>query len=288
MGKASSNKKVARAAGTGGGRTGSTNAPWAYGALIALIVVVGVGLTYTSRHRFEQQKAAPAAASVAPKIGGTAWNEGLAVYVCGKFEPPIKKATTASGLSPDGNGVIHIAPKIKAAAGTKATLGAFAKSVGMTLTSDTIKLPGGTTYKNGDKCDGKPAQLYVKQYPYVGAAKGNILTSSAPDVRLVNDVLLTVAFVAPGNQDAIPAPPQSVQAALKTIVTPPTTTTTAPATTVPATTVPSSTTTTKAGSSTTTAGSTSTTTTPKSVKKKKKKATSSSTTTKPAATTTTT
>jgi hypothetical protein len=150
----------------------------------------------------------------------------------------------------------------------------------MTLTSDSVALPGGKTYKNGEKCDGKPAQLYVKQYPYVGAAAGTIQTTSAPDVRLVDGALLTVAFVAPAHKDAIPAPPQSVQAALKTIITPPTTTTT--------TTTPASTTTTKAGASTTTTGSSSTTKAPKSSKKKKTQTSpTSTTTTKPAATTTT-
>jgi hypothetical protein len=295
MGKASSNKKVARAAGTGGGRTGSSNTPWAYVGLIALICIAGVALTYTSRNRFEQQKNTPAASSVAPKVGGTAWNEGLAVYLCGAYQAPIKKATTTTGLDPDGNGVIHIAPKVKSVAGTKATLGAFAKSVNMTLTSDSIQLPGGKKYTNGDKCDGQAAKLYVKQYPYVGAANGTLETTSAPDVRLANSVVVTIAFVAPSKKDAIPSAPQSVQSALKAIVTPPTTTTT---TTVPAsttTTTPSSSTTAKSSSSTTAkssstttakAGSTSTTTA-KPATKNKKGATTSPTTTKPASTTTT-
>jgi hypothetical protein len=281
MGKASSNKKVARAAGTGGGRTGSTNTPWAYVGLIALVVVVGVALTWVSRSNYESRqhpKANPA--SVAPKVGGTAWNEGFAVYICGAFEPPIKAASDPEGLTTDGNGVMHIAPKVKAAAGANATLGEFAKSVGMTLTSKSITLPGGKTYANGDKCNGTAAQLYVKEYVYAGQAAGTLQTVSPPDVRLANGHLLTIAFVAPANKGSIPPPPSSVQKALTA-----TSTTTTTATTSTTSTVPSSTTsggsTTTSGSSTTTVAQSSTTTVAgsKASKSKKSKNKGSATTT---------
>jgi hypothetical protein len=276
MGKASSNKKVARAAGTGGGRTGKSNTPWTYVGLIGLIVVVGLALTWTSRTRFEHQRSGSSStAAVAPKVGGTAWNEGFGVYVCGTWQAPLKKATTTTGLSPQGNGVIHIAPKTKAVAGKNATLGNFAKSVkGFTLTSDSIQLPGGKLYKNGDKCDGKTAQLYVKEYTYIGQAAGVIQTTSAPDIRLANGALLTVAFVPPSQKDSITSPPESVQSALKDTTTTTTTTTTS---TVPAsTTTVASSTTTSSKSTSTTAKSTSTTgkstsTTTKSSSKSKSK-----------------
>ena len=51
MGKASSNKKVARAAGTGGGRTHRRQTPWTYFGVIALIVILGVAATISSRDR---------------------------------------------------------------------------------------------------------------------------------------------------------------------------------------------------------------------------------------------
>jgi hypothetical protein len=273
MGKASSNKKVARAAGTGGGRSGKTNTPWMYFGLIALVVVVGLALTYTSRSRYETQlKGGTSTASPAPKVGGTAWNEALGVYYCGTWQAPIKKVTTTTGLSPQGNGVIHIAPKTKSVAGKNATLGNFAKSVpGMTLTSDSVKLPGGKLYKNGDDCNGKKAQLYVKEYTYVGQAAGVIQTTSAPKIRLANGGLLTIAFVPSSQKDSITSPPESVQSALKDTTTTTSTTTT--------TTTPTSTTTAK-GTSTTTAKSTTSTTaksTSSTTAKSTKKGTSSTT-----------
>ena len=42
MGKASSSKKVARAAGTGGGRTSRGRTPWMYYGIIALVVILGI------------------------------------------------------------------------------------------------------------------------------------------------------------------------------------------------------------------------------------------------------
>lgn len=239
MGKASTSKKVARVAGTGGGRTGSSNTPWSYIGLIALIVVVGMALTYTSRHgyytKLHQHHTKPPAAA-APKIGGTPWNAGLAVYICGKWQPPVKRTATATGLTAEGNGVIHIAPKVKEAAGANATLGEWGRSVGVHLTARSIRLPGGRTYRDGDRCGGQRAQLYVKQFPYVGAAAGTLLTASPPHVKLSDGVLYTVAFVPPAQRNRIPAPPQKVQEALKRVIAATTTTTTAPSTTVPATT----------------------------------------------------
>ncbi|HLH99224.1 MAG TPA: hypothetical protein VKV06_00450 [Acidimicrobiales bacterium] len=251
MGRASSNKKVARVAGTGGGRTGSSNTPWSYFGLIALIVVVGVALTYTSRQGYINKKHHPkATAAAAPKVG-TTWYTGLGVYTCGTWQAPIKKTTSPTGLTALGNGVMKISPKTKAVAGHNATLGAWAKAVGLDLTGTSIKLPDGKTYSNGDKCDGKAGTLYVMQFPYVGAAAGTLQTAKAPDVRLANNVLLTVAFVPSSDKGKIPPPPQSVQRALKhTVASATTTTTTTPTTTAPTTTAPSTTSTTAKSSST--------------------------------------
>jgi hypothetical protein len=250
MGKASTNKKVARAAGTGGGRTNRSATPWTFFGLIALIAVVGLALTFSSRNRFEQAQnaATDANATVAPTVGGTPWYEGYGVYECGAFVPAIKDPTNALGLTTPGDGVIHIAPKVKAAAGKNATLGEFAKAVGMTLSANQLQVPGGKKYQAGDDCNGKASKIYVKQYAFVGAV-GVLSTQDPKSVRLVDDGLVTIAFVPPADKGSIPAPPAAALAALKKITTPATTTTTTH-TTVPA-----------ASTATTTAGSSSTATT---------------------------
>ena len=176
MGKASSSKKVARAAGTGGGRTNRGSTPWAYVGLIALIVVVGAALTFTSRNRDINLKnsATDQNATVQPTVGGTAWNEGFGVYICDRFVPAIKAASDAEGLTTDGDGIMHIAPKVKAAAGRNATLGEFARSIGMTITASDIQVPGGKRYSNGDDCNGRAAKVYIKQFAFAGVELGSL------------------------------------------------------------------------------------------------------------------
>jgi hypothetical protein len=247
MGKASSSKKVARAAGTGGGRTNRGSTPWTYVGMIGLIVVVGLALTFTSRNRAHDRASAASSANAttAPTVDGTAWNEAVAFYICGTFQADIKVTSDSEGIT-TANGVIHIAPKVKAAAGKNATLGEFAKSVGLTLTGSELQLPGQKKYVNGDDCAGHPAKVYIKQFAFAGATVGKVATQDPPDIRLADKAMLTIAFVPPAQKSKIPAPPSSVQAALKTAVTPTTTTTTTTTTT------PSTTTTTKPSTATTT------------------------------------
>lgn len=260
MGRASSNKKVARVAGIGGGKTNRRRRSWGFTIVIAVIVVLGVALTYTSRQGYikRQNNVVLANSKVAPKVGGTPWLEGYAVDICGKWQKPIDRPTTATGIFTPGNGVIHVAPKIEAAAGRNATLGEFASSVGMTLSGNQIRLPKGKDWVNGADCGSQPGQVYVKQYAFAGAPTGTVLNQDPRLVRLQNQALVTIAFVPHGQKGKIPAPPSTVQKALQKTVTESTTTTsTTTTTTVPST----SSTTTKATSGTTTA--TTTTTAPK-------------------------
>lgn len=265
MGKASSSKKVARVAGTGGGRTARSNTPWAFVAVLALVVVLGVAGTVTSRFRYERQLASKTSANAkaAPTVGGTPWNEGYVVDICGHLIAPIKAPVTKSGISTDGNGVIHIAPKVASAAGKNATLGVFASSVGMTLSATQLGVPGAKVYTNGDLCSGKAGTVYVKQYPYAGDPVGTLARANPTGILLADDSLVTLAFVPSSQSSKIPAPPASVQAALKSAVAAasPTTTTAPTTTTVPKKT--STTTVPKKTSATTVPKKTSATTAPK-------------------------
>jgi hypothetical protein len=258
MGKASSSKKVARAAGTGGGRTTRTHTPWPYVGLIAVIVVLGVAFTITSRSGYENKLASTtnSNAAVAPTVGGAPWNEAYVVDICGKLSASIKAPTTRTGITTDGNGVIRIAPKVKSAAGKNATLGVFASSVGMKLAANQLQLPGGKDYVSGDDCGSKPAQIFVKQYGFVGDPIGVLQKQDPKSVRLADDALVTIAFVPPADKGSIPAPPAYIQDNLKKIQAASTTTTPTTATTTKGSTA----TTTKGSTGTTTKGSTGTTT----------------------------
>lgn len=257
MGRASSNKKVARAAGTGGGRTAGGRIAWGYYGVIAVVVVLGIVGTVVSRNRYQNSLSSPA--STPPAIG-TTWNEGYAVDICGKIQPNITVTADPDGIRTQKDGIIHIDPRTKAVAGSNATLGAFASAVGMKLNAGELQLPGGTLHRSGDECGDKKARVYVKQFPFVGATSGQIQTTDPRNVKLANGALVTIAFVANGSTASIPAPPQSVQQALSKLSTPTTTTTTTASGSTTATTAAGATTTTTAPATTTTTAPATTTT----------------------------
>jgi len=252
MGKASSNKKVARAAGIGGGHTHRRQTPWTFFGVIALIVVLGVAATISSRERRLSQISS---AGGTPPTVGTVWNMGYAVYECGKFVPPISSKNNPEGIHTDdpGNGIIHIAPTTKSAAGKNATLGKFADAVGMKLNAAELQVPGGKLWLDGDTCQGQPGHVYVMHFAYIGATGQlyNGHTKATPghpaqlpkidprNVPLADQELVTIAFVPANKAGSVPAPPEYVNKNLSALgANSSASTTTAPAgstTTVPAT-----------------------------------------------------
>lgn len=255
MGKASSNKKVARAAGIGGGRTYRGRTPWTYFGVIALIVVLGVLGTINSRDRRLSQINNKGGT---PPTVGTTWHEGYAVYECGKFADAITKASNPQGITTNTPGIILIQPKVKAAAGKNATLGKFASAAGIKLNAAELQLPGGTRYTDGTTCQGQPGHVYVKEFPYAGATVGQIYNGKRGpngekplpkldprDVPLKDQVLVTIAFVPASEASKIPPPPDYVNTNLNNAATSSTSSsTTPPATTAPSTTTPPTTATT--------------------------------------------
>lgn len=231
MGKASSSKKVARAAGIGGGRAHRRHTPWAYFGVIGLIVALGLAGTVFSRHQRDEQIAA-AGSSGALAVGTTNY-EAYAVYVCGKFVPPVKTPaadpdgitawTPAAGTpaATDG-GVIQIAPTNKDVAGKNATLGKFASAVGIKLNAAELQMPGGRLYLEGNSCEGKPGYVYIKQFSSAqdsvgklyNGAKGQLPKDNPIDVPLTSGGIITIAFVPASDASAIPAPNPDVDSEL--------------------------------------------------------------------------
>src|SRR5579875_316078 len=224
MGKASSSKKLARAAGIGGGRVRRRQTPWGYYGIIALIVVLGILGTVASRQRRDTQ--INNAGNSAPAVG-TTWHEGYAVYECGKFVPAIStKAPDPEAITTRTAGVITIAPSVKAAAGKNATLGKFADAVGMKLNAASLQVPGGHLYVDGNTCQGKPGHVYVKQFAgptdtvgqLFNGGKGQLPKINPTQVPLKDNYMLTIAFVPSSEASSIPAPPASVVSAVQSLM----------------------------------------------------------------------
>lgn len=202
MGKASTSKKVARAARTGGGRTrrGSSTSSWPI--IMGLIVALGVaGIVFSKQE--------VSADTGPPRAKKDHWHAAYGVDICGKFAPPITDQTDPVGIHTHGDGVIHTHPFRPTVSGKHATLGAFLSSVKATVTSSEIHLPGQKTQKT---CAGKPATVMVKVWRTRSPDdKGAVAVGPPSKVRIRNGALITIALVPKaGSRDKgkdIPRPP---------------------------------------------------------------------------------
>jgi hypothetical protein len=288
MGKASSSKKVARAAGMGGSRSYTSRPAYGYYVGLAVLLLLGVlGVYNATQYRNDKVNSA---GNTAPTVGQSPpWYQGYAVEACGKLLAYVPTNKDPYGITTKESGIITIAPTVKSAAGKNATLGKFASSIGMTLNAAQLGLPGGHLYQDGQTCEGKPGHVYVMTWstPQEPAADGVLQNTKSADntcipdcnqgTLLRNNWLVTMAFLPAPPKDgtlSVMQPSATVIKNLTTLVASAanTTTTTPGGSTVPTTaptTVPTSAssssttsnshqTTTSAGSPTTTAPTTTT------------------------------
>ncbi len=237
MGKASSAKKVARAARTGGGRTrrGTTSMVWP--GLMALVVILGTAGIVYSRDQRQPDNTRPLAASAGR--AGDHWHAAIGFYICGSFVPDLPEGEDPLGIHGHGDNVVHIHPFGATAAGKRATLEIFFDSVGADVSDDKIELPGQDTKRNGDKCENKDGVIRTKVWDTRDASdQGRIVEGDPSNLRPKDNQLITIAF-GPADQD-IPKPPSEknldaltdVPGATTTTSVPPSTTSTSTSTTV--------------------------------------------------------
>jgi hypothetical protein len=268
MARSSSGKSVARAAATGGGATYRGQMPVNWYAALVVIVLVGIASVAIAKYHYNQT-----AAAVEPTTN-TTWHAGLAFDVCGTMQPALtaSPASSSTGLTTTGNGVLQIHPKNAGEAGNNATLGKFAEGyAGLTLTNTALKFPGAGVpeYRNGQKCAkgtpdaGKVGEVQARWWVLTTTTgkngqleqTGGRTTVKPADLKFLNRQLITVGFV-PDNV-ALPKPPSSTITALlqelsgtQPVATTTTTTPSATTTTIPS--APTTTTTTRPPSTTTT------------------------------------
>jgi hypothetical protein len=204
MGKASSAKKVSRAARTGGGRTRRGTTSWVWPGLMAAVVVLGsAGIVY-SRDQRQPDNSRPIAA-VAGKAGDH-WHAAIGFYICGSFVPDLPEGDDPLGIHGHGDGVVHIHPFGASSAGKRAILGIYLKTVGATITDTKIDLPAQDAKKNGDKCENGPGTVQTKVWDTRAATdQGRIVAGDPSKIRPQNGQLITIAFVPAGTD--IPKPP---------------------------------------------------------------------------------
>ena len=217
MGKASSNKKVARAAKAGGGRAraaGERNI--LFPAALAIVVILGTLLVVYARED------RVATALEAPIAFEDHWHSAYGIYVCDEFLPDLPEFTAPQngGNHTHGDGLIHVHPFSTARAGENATLVNWFTDAGAvlgggdTLSETELGVPGGDRYIEGEttceEVEGDPIVQVAVWDSAIDALDGEdpdrIVTEDFRSIRFETDSqAYTIAFAPEGAE--IPPPP---------------------------------------------------------------------------------
>ena len=251
MGKASSAKKVARAARAAGGKRVGQRRNLGFPIIIIAVLVAGLGLIFY---------AATERRAVAEPLTTDHWHAAYNIDICGTVQPADNdfNGQDLTGIHTHGDKVVHIHPFLDSAAGQNADLGRFFDTINLEVNDDSIVLPDGTTYQEGENtCEDEDARVVVARWDNAeqaaaGENPSQIFTDDFANIRFRNDrEAYTIAFLPEG--DDIPAPDSvaTLDQLTDVVQAPNASTTTVPGeTTVPGdttTTLPAGTTTTAAG-----------------------------------------
>ena len=200
MGKASSSKKVARAARAGSTHKGPERRELGFPLAVAVTVLLGSSLVLYAR--------SDGSTAVEPKIG-THWHAAYGIYNCDHWEAPVAD----SGTDPHGihthdqdssatGGIMHIHPFDSSAAGANAKFKVFFDTVGVKYSNSEIDFPAGVVLKNGAMCGDKPGVLQVVRFDADNATgTGEVVLKDFGNVRYRKDrEAFTIALVPEGTE----------------------------------------------------------------------------------------
>jgi hypothetical protein len=198
MGKASSSKKVARAARAGGRPSGNKQRNLLFPGVIGLIVLLGTGLiAYAANDRKSE-------ADIPPVVNEDHWHAAFGVYTCDEFQPAVPTFESPIGIHTHDDGVIHIHPFSSGGAGENATLGAYLEGAGIEVSDDEIKIGDDTWSEGDDQCGDEDAEVILAQWKDVENTddKPALIRRDFDDVRFREDGEgYTLAFVPEGTTD---------------------------------------------------------------------------------------
>lgn len=183
MGKASSAKKVQRAAKVGGTSRVGKERKWGFPLAIGAIVVVFLGLIVVIRDDTVSQ------AAVEPRLGKDHWHNAYGVWTCDAFEPNlVDTAGDKYGIHTHEDGLIHIHPTTGNASGENAKLGRFTEEIGVEFGDDSFTLPNGDEYVAGEDCNGEAGVVKILRWP-AGKYEEDpeVFTEDFEDLRFTGD-----------------------------------------------------------------------------------------------------
>lgn len=126
------------------------------------------------------------------------WHVAYGIYVCGAFLPGPDNGRDPLGIHTHGDGLIHIHPFSRTAAGANADLGLFFSSRGDRLDDRALRWEGDQWTEGEETCDGRPGEVVV-------VTPEARVTTDVAALRLVDCSWVTIAFV--GRGDVVPPPP---------------------------------------------------------------------------------
>ena len=208
MGKASSSKKVAKAARAGQSSGPSERRELGFPIAIAAVVILGIVLVAWARTQRE---------SDAPTLRDH-WHAAYGVYVCtdDDFLPPFTSENDPEGIHSHQDSLIHIHPFGSGVTGDNAQMGVFLTAMNVSLDEEQMILGDGTVLAAADtECDGEPAVWQVLRW------NSALDTEGGPD-EVITDNLDGVTFEADGEAFTIalaplgaeiPPPPSAAEVA---------------------------------------------------------------------------
>jgi hypothetical protein len=213
MGKASSAKKVARAARAGGNRRPGQRRNLGFPVTMVVVVALGIGLVVYARDN-RPANAEPTSQASNPEDFDH-WHAAYGFYLCDTFvrgEPgPVDVGEDALGIHTHEDSVIHIHPFIDSAAGSNATLDIFLRQIGIEMDNDTLTFPDGEVWEEGETmCGDQEGRLVIAKWNDARDAESEdpneLITEDFGSIRFRQDLeAYTIAFLPDG--DAVPARP---------------------------------------------------------------------------------
>ena len=213
MGKASSAKKVARAARAGGRVSARQPRSLLFPGVLSLVVILGLVLVVYAR----EDRRSDDLGGV-PQLGDHI-HQSLGVNVCGEWLQDMPEFESPVGIHTHGDGVLHIHPFSQLGVGANATLGRYlddaADEGSLEVSISNSKLEWlGKTYEEGDTTceDVDDPILRVAYWADVSDPdlKPDVTSGGFGDLRLTSDGAGFTIFYGDADAD-IPRPPNAPQ-----------------------------------------------------------------------------
>ena len=202
MGKASSSKKVARAARAGQSSGPSERRELGFPIAIAAVVILGVLLVAWARTQRESED---------PTLRDH-WHSAYGVYVCtdSEFLPPFQSENDPDGIHSHQDGLIHIHPFGSSVTGDEAQMDVFLSAMNVSLDDNQMILADGTVLAADEtQCDGEAAIWQVARWDSALAVDGppdEIITEDLAAIRFETDGEAFTIALAPEGADILPPP----------------------------------------------------------------------------------